>query len=74
MRVTAMAGLFEFFRMEWLAEFYARHPQVSIDFLLDDLPSDLIAERIDLALHIGIETSSGFRVRRLAPSAMILAA
>ncbi|HEX7913272.1 MAG TPA: LysR family transcriptional regulator [Paraburkholderia sp.] len=73
-RVTAMAGLFEFFRMEWLAEFYARYPQVSIDFLLDDLPSDLIAERIDLALRMGVETSSGFRVRRLAPSAMILAA
>ncbi|OAJ57348.1 LysR family transcriptional regulator [Paraburkholderia ginsengiterrae] len=73
-RVTAMAGLFEFFRMEWLAEFYARYPQVSVDFLLDDLPSDLIAERIDLALRMGVETSSGFRVRRLAPSAMILAA
>ncbi|CAB3775558.1 HTH-type transcriptional regulator DmlR [Paraburkholderia ultramafica] len=73
-RVTAMAGLFEFFRMEWLAEFYARYPHISVEFLLDDTPSDLIAERIDLALRMGIETSSGFRVRRLAPSEMILAA
>jgi DNA-binding transcriptional LysR family regulator len=73
-RVTAMAGLFEFFRMEWLVEFYDRYPNISIDFLLDDTVTDLIAERIDLALRMGIETGSGFKVRRLAPSAMILAA
>ncbi|MDR0242698.1 MAG: LysR family transcriptional regulator [Burkholderia sp.] len=73
-RVTAMAGLFEFFKLEWLAEFYARYPQISIDFLLDDTPSDLIAERIDLALRIGVETGSSFRVRRIAPGTMILAA
>jgi DNA-binding transcriptional LysR family regulator len=73
-RVTAMAGLFEFFRMGWLVEFYARYPHISIDFLLDDTPSDLIAERIDLALRMGIETRSGLKVRRLAPSAMFLAA
>ena len=73
-RVTAMAGLFEFFRLEWLGEFYARYPQISIDFLLDDMPTDLVAERIDLALRMGVETGSGFRVRRVAPTAMILAA
>jgi DNA-binding transcriptional LysR family regulator len=73
-RVTAMAALFEFLRMEWLVEFHMRYPDVSIDFLLDDTPTDLIAERIDLALRSGIETGSGFRVRRLAPNAMILAA
>jgi DNA-binding transcriptional LysR family regulator len=73
-RVTAMAGLFEFFRMEWLNEFYTRYPNISIDFLLDDTPTDLIAERIDLAVRMGIETSSGLRVRRLAPNALILAA
>lgn len=73
-RVTAFAGLFELFRMEWLAEFYAHHPRISVEFLLDDAPTDLIAERIDLALRAGIETGSGFRVRRLAPNAMILVA
>ncbi|QBR03489.1 LysR family transcriptional regulator [Paraburkholderia pallida] len=73
-RVTAMAGLFEIFRIEWMTEFYARYPHISIDFLLDDTPTDLIAERVDLALRMGVETGTGFRVRRLAPSAMILAA
>ena len=73
-RVTAIAGLFEFFRMKWLAEFYARYPNISVDFLLDDAATDLISERIDLALRMGIETRSGLKVRRLAPSAMFLAA
>ncbi|GLQ93597.1 LysR family transcriptional regulator [Dyella acidisoli] len=73
-RVAAMLGLFEFFRMEWLAEFYTRYPHIRIDFLLDDTPTDLIAERIDLAVRIGIETGSGFKVRRLGPNAMFLAA
>jgi DNA-binding transcriptional LysR family regulator len=73
-RVTAMAGLFELLRMEWLVEFYARYPGIRIEFLLDDTTTDLIAERIDLALRSGIATSSGFAVRRLAPNAMILAA
>lgn len=73
-RVTAMAGLFEIFRIEWLVEFYARYPNINIDFLLDDTVTDLIAERIDLALRMGVETGTGFKVRRLAPSSMILAA
>ncbi|WP_152223535.1 LysR family transcriptional regulator [Pseudomonas sp. SCB32] len=73
-RVTAMAALFELFPLEWLNEFYARYPDISLEFLLDDTPTDLVAERVDLALRSGIETGSGFRVRRLAPNAMILAA
>lgn len=73
-RITAMAGLFEFFGMEWLVKFYTRYPNISVDFLLDDSPSDLITERVDLALRTGIETGSGFKVRRLAPDEVILAA
>jgi DNA-binding transcriptional LysR family regulator len=73
-RVAAMAGLFEFFRLEWLLEFYRRFPNISVDFLLDDAVTDLISERIDLALRMGIETGSGFKVRRLMPSAMIIVA
>jgi len=73
-RVAAMAGLFELIGMQWLVEFYTRYPHINVDFLLDDTPTDLIAERIDLALRMGIETGSGFRVRRLAPNTTILAA
>nr|WP_315591712.1 LysR family transcriptional regulator [uncultured Cupriavidus sp.] len=73
-RIAAMAGLFEILPITWLTEFYARFPQISIEFLLDDTPTDLIGERIDLAVRMGVETSSGFKVRRLGPSSMILAA
>src|ERR1700761_3293487 len=73
-RVTAMAGLFEFFKIEWLAEFYARYPDISVDFLLDDAATDLVSERIDLALRMGVATGTAHRVRRLGPSGMILAA
>ena len=73
-RVTAMAGLFEIFSMDWLGDFYDRYPNISIDFLLDDSATDLISERIDLALRMGIETGTGFKVRRLGPSSMILVA
>ena len=73
-RVTAMAGLFEIFSMDWLGDFYDRYPNISIDFLLDDSATDLISERIDLALRMGIETGTGFKVRRLGPSSMVLAA
>ena len=73
-RVAAMGGLFEFFRMEWLVEFYARYPRIRIEFLLDDAPTDLIAERIDLALRTGIATGSGFTVRRLPRNAMMILA
>ena len=27
-----MAGLFELVGMDWLVEFYARYPQISLDF------------------------------------------
>ncbi|SAK60733.1 LysR family transcriptional regulator [Caballeronia ptereochthonis] len=73
-RVASMAGLFELIGMEWLVEFYARYPRISLDFVLDDTPTDLISERIDLAVRMGIETGSGFKTRRLASNAMILAA
>jgi DNA-binding transcriptional LysR family regulator len=50
-RATAMAGLFEFFRKEWLVVSYTRYPYISIDFLLDDTPSDL--------MYVGLRRESG---------------
>lgn len=73
-RVAAMAGIFEALGMEWLTEFYTRYPRIRIDFVLDDAPTDLIAERIDLALRTGIDTGTGFTTRRVMPNSMILVA
>lgn len=73
-RVAAMAGIFEALGMDWLIAFYERYPRIRVDFLLDDAPTDLIAERIDLALRAGTGTGTGFTTRRVMPSSMMLVA
>jgi DNA-binding transcriptional LysR family regulator len=60
-RVAAPADFFDFFPMEWLADFLAAHPRVRVDFVLNDARADLIAERIDVAIRGGpLEDSSLF--------------
>jgi DNA-binding transcriptional LysR family regulator len=52
-RVAATADFFEFFPIEWTAEFLAAHPLVRLDFVLSDAKADLIAEQIDVAFRAG---------------------
>ncbi len=49
-RVAMPADFFDFYKMEWVAEFLASHPQVRIEFVLSDATVDLIEEGIDVAL------------------------
>jgi len=64
-RVAATADFFEFFPMDWIAEFLARYRQVSLDFVLSDAKADLIAERIDVAFRAGPLQDSAFVGRQL---------
>ncbi|UCZ85574.1 LysR family transcriptional regulator [Pseudomonas sp. L5B5] len=64
-RVAAMADFFDFFPMEWVADFLAKHPQVRLDFVLSDARADLIAERIDIAFRGGVLQDSGYVGRQL---------
>ncbi|WP_248796441.1 LysR family transcriptional regulator [Pseudomonas sp. MWU13-2105] len=64
-RIAAMADFFDFFPMEWVADFLAKHPQVRLDFVLSDARADLIAERIDIAFRGGILQDSGYVGRQL---------
>lgn len=64
-RVAAMADFFEFFPIEWVAEFLAAHPRVRIDFVLSDGSADLIGEQIDVALRGGPLRDSGYVGRQL---------
>ncbi|WP_122741130.1 LysR family transcriptional regulator, partial [Pseudomonas viridiflava] len=52
-RVAAMADFFDFFSMQWVADFLARYPKVQLEFVLADTRSDLIAERLDIAFRGG---------------------
>ena len=64
-RVAATADFFEFFPMEWVAEFLAAHPRVRLDFVLSDAKADLIADRIDVAFRGGPLRDSGYVGRQL---------
>lgn len=52
-RVAAPANFFNWFLMDWIAEFLAAHPQVRVEFLLSDARADLIGESIDIAFRAG---------------------
>ena len=48
-----------------LAEFEANYPELSIELLLTDARLDLVAERIDLAIRLGLMEDSTLIARRL---------
>jgi DNA-binding transcriptional LysR family regulator len=50
-RVAMPADFFDFYKMEWVAEFLAAHPQVRVEFVLGDATIDLIEEGIDVAFR-----------------------
>jgi len=64
-RVASTADFFDFFPMEWVAEFLAAHPRVRLDFVLSDAHADLIAEQIDIAFRGGPLRDSGYVGRQL---------
>lgn len=66
-RVAATADFFDFFPMEWVADFLAAHPRVRLDFVLSDAKADLIAEQIDVAFRGGPlrDSDSGYVGRQL---------
>ena len=67
-RVAASASFFEYFEMGWVSAFLAAHPLVQLDFVLSDVPADLIADRIDVAFRIGPLPDSSYVSRRIFAS------
>lgn len=64
-RIAVVADFFDFFPIEWIAEFLAAHPLVSIDFTLSDARVDLIAGQVDAAIRAGRLPDSSFIARPL---------
>lgn len=64
-RVAVPADFFDFFQMDWVAEFLATHPRVRLDFVLSDHKTELIAEQIDVAFRGGPMLDSGYVGRQL---------
>jgi LysR family transcriptional regulator AphB len=74
-RVAASAGFFEFFQMEWIAEFLDRFPRVQLEFVLADAMADFIGEGIDVAFRGSPELpDSSLVARKVASGYLALAA
>jgi len=57
-----------------LAEFRAGYPEVSIDLLLDDRPTDFVSDRVDIAFRNGRMEDAQFIARRIIPMQMLVCA
>ena len=74
-RVAATASFFDYFSMEWVAEFLTAYPHVSVEFLLSDEMADFVGQGIDLAFRGSSELpDSSLVARKLATGALVLAA
>ncbi|MBR8653943.1 LysR family transcriptional regulator [Achromobacter sp. Marseille-Q0513] len=73
-RVAAAADFFNWFPMEWVAEFLDAHPKVRLEFALSDGRADLVAERIDLAIRAGQVLEPTVVARRIGAGQQTLVA
>lgn len=73
-RVLAPAGLGQTLLADIAADFVNRHPGITLDWLLDDRPRDLVACGIDLWLRVGEVRDEALVVRPLARMERILVA
>ena len=73
-RVAAPADFFNWFLMNWIAEFLAAHPRVRLEFVLSDARADLIGEGIDVAIRGGKVLEPTLVARRVGTSRSTLVA
>jgi DNA-binding transcriptional LysR family regulator len=73
-RVTVAAVMAREIMAEWLADFAARHPHVTVELQVSDAQVDLVREGIDLALRHGPLADSTHTARLLAPARRVVCA
>ena len=74
LRLTAPQAFGQRHLVPVLAGFLKRYPEVSVELLLNDSMDDLIEQRIDLALRIGVLPDSSLVAVRLAPQLRVACA
>jgi DNA-binding transcriptional LysR family regulator len=74
LRIAAPADFLDLFRIQWLAEFLARHPKVRLDFVLSDSHADLIGEGIDVAFRGSATPDPRYAYRHVATQHLKLVA
>lgn len=73
-RIAAPVDFLDLFRIEWVAQFLALHPQVRLDFVLSDARADLIGEAIDVAFRGATMQDTDATIRLLMPQYFSLVA
>ncbi len=73
-RVTLTAGFGRMYIMPHLPRFFARYPDISIDFDITQRDVNLVEDGLDLAIRIGPLSDSSLMARRIGSSAFITAA
>jgi DNA-binding transcriptional LysR family regulator len=68
-RVSAATTFARLLILPHLPQFFARHPTLDIDFILDDRNIDLVSEGIDIALRMGDLADSTAVARKIASGA-----
>ncbi|GAN69521.1 LysR family transcriptional regulator [Acetobacter orleanensis] len=66
LRVSAATTFSRLHVIPKLPDFLAAHPQLDVDFLLDDRMIDLVAEGVDISLRMGALTDSTAVARKIA--------
>jgi DNA-binding transcriptional LysR family regulator len=72
LRVAAAVTFARIHLMPRLSEFLDLHPDLEIDFVLDDRNVDLLEEGIDVALRMGRLTNSSLTARRIATASHVV--
>ncbi|MBZ3691504.1 LysR family transcriptional regulator [Phyllobacterium calauticae] len=74
LRVHAPVGFGQMHLTPLLIDFQRQHPDLTVEFILDDRFADLVAEGVDVAIRFGALASSGLVARKLATFERILVA
>lgn len=58
----------------YLGEFFNRYPDIKIDLQQSDYPADVVSERADMSIQVGMPTKQDYVVRRLLHNERIVVA
>jgi DNA-binding transcriptional LysR family regulator len=74
LRISATVGFGRKIVAPLLKDFHARYPDISLDLILDDRPTDFTSDRIDVAFRNGRMDDSQIVAKKLIPMRMLVCA
>ena len=74
LRISSAVGFGRKVVARLLGEFRAAYPEVSIDLLLDDKPTDFISDRVDIAFRNGRMEDAQIIAKQIIPMQMLVCA